>query len=119
MVEKKELKDLKAGDKVVYNHGYTKTISIKTIDKITPKGLIKIGNLFFSSIDGWQRNTSSCYLSWINVATEKEMAEITEKNWRQQAVKKIRETSYHDVSIKGLKELLAMIEVLKNGGQTK
>ncbi len=59
---KEWLKQLKPGDEVVYsyNRGFGSSENIRKVDKITPKGFIKVGDVLFYPDTGYSRGDYGC-----------------------------------------------------------
>ena len=74
------LKDLKAGDKVICCHWghFNRQEYVTTVEKITPKGFIKVDGILFHSITGRARGENYYHLEQ---ATDERIKEITEKNY--------------------------------------
>jgi hypothetical protein len=74
-----ELKDLKAGDKVVVNYGYYANRAVKEIEKVTPAGFIKVdGDLY--TLSGSMRGGKWGNRKHIRVATTELIQEIADEN---------------------------------------
>lgn len=73
-----ELRDLKVGDKVIVHERFCAD-SIGIIEKITPKGFIKVGNVLYNPDNGEKRSSNIWAFGSISVATS-EQIEIIQKN---------------------------------------
>lgn len=85
----KELKDLKVGDLVILNREtwcFTIEEYLAKIEKITPKGYIKVRGMLFYA-DGTPRGD---YPYNIEVATDQKINAIKEGNFITKVLKKIR-----------------------------
>lgn len=72
------LRNLKTGDKVIYhsNPWNRNTVIIAAVEKITPKGFIKVRGSLFNPQNGYVRGDSHC---WIEEATGERIMEIEQK----------------------------------------
>ena len=73
-MDTKELKDLKAGDYVLYERGSAK--SIRKIDKITPTGRIKAEGDYYCPDGRLYGNSSKWYFPRIRPLTEEDIAKM-------------------------------------------
>lgn len=85
-----DLSNLKVGDEVIVTNRWNDDI-IKTIDKITPSGRIKIGSSYFNK-DGSERNSDIWNISIIRPCTEDEKIEIKQKNTCKKAIEMMHST---------------------------
>ena len=105
----KWIKNLKAGDKVFVNWRMGK--ALKIIDKITPKGYIKVGGSLYNT-DGSERNSdvwSRCYLS---EATPEAIKIFGEELTIKRAIKLMRETK--EITIEQAKKIIDLLETPQN-----
>jgi len=109
-VDTKELKDLKAGDYVLYERGSAK--SIKKIDKITPTGRIKAEGDYYCPDGRLYGNSSKWYFPRIRPLTEEDIAKM--KLERIKAILKNEMTKLLEaidtLSIKDCKNLIEFIK---------
>ena len=84
MIETAFLKDLKAGDKVIYCVSgpgfYNKTI--KEVQKITPKGFIEVNSTLFSNVTGEPRGANDDYVfCYLEEATPDSIKAVQEEKY--------------------------------------
>jgi hypothetical protein len=105
-----EIKDLKAGDKVaLFCSQYSNSwYQIKTIDKVTPKGTIKIGESSFNP-DGSKKNDNSSMFCELRVITP-EITEAVKLQRIKAWVKKFNFSSLTDQQT--LKLYSAMVKII-------
>lgn len=79
----KNLKDIKVGDKVVLETGgWWHSKSVETVEKITPKGYIKVrGELYSVNDDGTKASVRGNSSSWLYPYTEEEDKKIQEARY--------------------------------------
>lgn len=82
MAEKKELKDLKVGDYVIFKRANFEPILSK-IKRITPKGFIDVGGILYDPRTGMERSSDTYNLSYISVPTENDIEKIRHKQKRK------------------------------------
>ena len=84
------LKNLKEGDKVIINGRYSR--SVRTVEKITPAGNIKVNGLLFNK-NGIERNGDTWSKFWLSEATPFEVTEITRNAVISKARSLMKETT--------------------------
>lgn len=84
-IDKEWLKQLKPGDEVVYyySRGFGYSENIRKVDKITPKGFIKVGEVLFNPDTGYARGDYSCSIY-------KPTEEIKKRIYETAVIKKAR-----------------------------
>ena len=82
--------NLKAGDKVFV--WYTGSCQLDVVEKITPKGFIKVNGSLFTK-DGLERGGSVWYHASIEPATEEKIAEYNRERFIRATIKRMREIS--------------------------
>ena len=80
--------NLKAGDKVFV--WYTGSCRLDVVEKITPKGFIKVSGSLFTK-DGLERGGSGWYHTSIEPATEEKIAEYNRERFIRATIKRMRE----------------------------
>lgn len=70
MTGKEWLKELKAGDPVFVS-GMIRTLCV--VEKITPKGFIKVHSVLYDPYTGRQRGDSGCYCTYLTEATPEDI----------------------------------------------
>ena len=88
--------DLKVGDKVIVMSRCGK--SINTVERITPKGAIRVGGTLYHQ-DGYQKGGDSWNITSIKKATEEDIREIKEKTYiakTLRAMHECRELTYEN-----------------------
>ena len=81
--------NLKAGDKVFV--WYSGGCRLDVVDKITPKGFIKVSGTLFTK-DGLERGGSGWYHTSIEPATEERIAKYNREKLIRATIKRMRET---------------------------
>ena len=89
----KNLKDIKAGDKVILEvGGWWRSKSVETVEKITPKGYIKVrGELYDVNDDGTKASVRGNAPSWLYPYTEEEDRKISEARYISSVKRKMRD----------------------------
>ena len=84
-IDKEWLKQLKPGDEVVYyySRGFGYSENIRKVDKITPKGFIKVGEVLFNPDTGYARGDYGCSIY-------KPTEEIKKRIYETAVIKKAR-----------------------------
>ena len=79
----KNLKDVKVGDKVILKvGGWWRSKSVETVEKITPKGYVKVrGELYVVNDDGTEASVRGSASSWLYPYTEEEGRKISEARY--------------------------------------
>ena len=108
---KNDLSNVKVGDKVILSSRFNDD-RIATVEKITPKGFIKIGNSLFYQ-DGRERS-SGWYTSHIKLATEKEIEEIERKTFCKKVLREL-----HDLKEITYDQAVKVMEILKEKSNGK
>ena len=87
------LKDVKAGDKVILRTGgWFPSESIEVVEKITPKGYVKVsGELYVIDENGETASARGSYSSWLYPWTEEYERKIKEKRYINQVKRKMRD----------------------------
>jgi hypothetical protein len=83
-----DLRNAKVGDKVILSSRFNDN-KIVTIEKITPKGFLKVGNSLFYP-DGRERATG-WYTAHIQPATQEQIEKIERKQFVRVVLKKLHE----------------------------
>ncbi len=99
------IKNLKVGDKVFVCWRMGR--SLKTVEKITPKGYIKVGGSLYNA-DGSERNSdiwSRCYLS---EATPEAIRLFTEQATIKRAIKLMQETK--EITLEQASKIIDLLE---------
>ena len=89
----KNLKDVKVGDKVILEvGGWWHSKSVETVEKITPKGRIKVrGELYDVSNDGMKASVRGTGRSWLYPYTEEESKKIYETRYISSVKRKMND----------------------------
>ena len=84
-IDKEWLKQLKPGDEVVYyySRGFGYSENIRKVDKITPKGFIRVGGVLFNPDTGYARGDYGCSIY-------KPTEEIKKRIYETAVIKKAR-----------------------------
>ena len=99
------IKNLKVGDKVFVCWRMGR--SLRTVEKITPKGYIKVGGSLYNT-DGSERNSdiwSRCYLS---EATPEEIRLFAEQATIKRAIKLMQETK--EITLEQASKIIDLLE---------
>ena len=83
-----ELRDLKVGDKVIVSERFcAETIGV--VEKITPKGFIKVGNTLYNSDSGNKRTSNIWDVGRIRVATTEQIETIQKNEFCRKILRKL------------------------------
>lgn len=99
------LSKLKVGDKVILDHGRMNGSSIKTIDKITPTGILVIHGEKFNS-NGFPRPHDQWSTRMLREATVKAMNEVRQVN----LANKMHTFKWSHVPLKDLRAIHAILQ---------
>lgn len=98
MKEYEWLKNLKAGDKVIIAKAYSgqnEAQKVQTVEKITPKGSIKVDNKLYSPENGdLKGNDSWIYIEYLKQATSENIEKI-----KQEKVIRICEQKFNTTNL--------------------
>ncbi len=103
------IKSLKAGDKVIVCYrGIYSYDTVKTVDKVTPTGRIKVGCDYYNP-NGWPRNHGGTHL-------EEATAEALEAVWQREVIHKAVSRAYA-IRADGITydQAVKLLEVLDDG----
>lgn len=84
------LKNLKVGDKVIVSCRMGDVI--RTVEKITPAGNIKVNGTLFNS-NGLERGGDTWNMTYLHEATPEAVQKVTNKNIIQKAINLMRNTT--------------------------
>lgn len=103
------IKNLKAGDKVIvcYRSIYSDDI-VKTVDKVTPTGRIKVGCDYYNP-NGWPRGRISTY---IKEATAEAVEAIRQRDVIRKAVSRVSALRASSITYD---QAMKLLEVLDDG----
>lgn len=104
------IEKLKVGDQVVVSTNMGRVL--RTVDKITPAGNIKLNNGTLYNKDGSQRGNNGWYSNSLEEATPEVIQEIKKAHFIVYARKKIKE-SLNNLNVDQLREILKIISTDK------
>lgn len=103
------IKNLKVGDKVFVNWRMGK--SLRTVDKITPKGYIKVGGSLYNT-DGSERNSDVWSRCRLSEATPEEINLFAEKLTIKKAMGLMR--SIKEITLEQANKIIELLETPQN-----
>lgn len=103
------IKNLKAGDKVIVCYrGIYSDDTVKTVDKVTPTGRIKVGCDYYNQ-NGWPRNHGGTHLE---EATAEALEAIRQRDVIRKAVSSAHATRTDGITYE---QAVKLLEVLDDG----
>jgi hypothetical protein len=103
-----ELKDLKAGDKVIVSNRYYKFL--KVVDKVTPSGYIKVDSEYYMPDDGYKRGGEYYNRSRIEIVTPEKLQAIEDKETIERAMYLLDRTRGVSMSAEKARQIIAILE---------
>lgn len=100
MENKDWIKNLKVGDKVFvreYSWAYSSWSKAK-VEKITPKGFIRVKGVLYKPEDGFSRGEGSRICDYNDETNKKQFRKFQEENFTKRIISEFRTISYRDIT---------------------